>query len=75
MDRTVFLFRATTLWFVSILTWRELGPVMDTTVWYTVPFAVAFAASYVVPAYAVWRVTEDLRDRLWQRWLEFLRRR
>ena len=75
MDRITFLFRATTLWFVSILTWRELAPVMDTMPWYTLPFAVAFAAYYFIPAYVIWRFTEDVRDRIWQRWLEYLNRR
>jgi len=75
MDRIEFLFQATTLWFVSILTWRELYPALNGTVWLTVPFIIAFAAYYVIPAYVVWRFTEDLRERLWERWLEFLRNR
>ncbi|QGN07712.1 hypothetical protein Hrd1104_10650 [Halorhabdus sp. CBA1104] len=75
MDRIEFLFQATTLWFVSILTWRELYPALNGTVWLTVPFIIAFAAYYVIPAYAVWRCTEDLRERVWQRWLAFVRRR
>ncbi|WP_181685220.1 hypothetical protein [Halorhabdus salina] len=72
MDRIEFLFQATTLWFVSILTWRELLP-MVRTIWFTVPFIIAFAAYYIIPAYVVWRLTEDLRDRFWERWLEFVR--
>ncbi|WP_158855443.1 hypothetical protein [Halorhabdus sp. CUG00001] len=73
MDRIEFLFLATTLWFVSIHTWMQLYPPKG--FWLGAPFVIAFAAYYVIPVYVVWRFTEDLRERVWQRWLAFVRRR